>query len=91
MLILIEVELMKVVSLMSKSEDSKRHTPQEALQDVLDDYVNGVISGKKIIIVSLDDSNGSCIIERTMAGIHCDEAIAMLEAAKYLILKETFE
>lgn len=82
---------MKIVNLTEKDKDAKRFTPEQALQVVLDEYKKGINIGKKIIIVTLNDTDNACQVEFFMAGVHGQEAVSILEAAKYLILKETFE
>lgn len=82
---------LKLVNLTKKDGNAKRFTPQDALQTVMDDYKSGHLKGTKIVIIALDDTEGSYHVDRTMAGLHGDEAVSVIEAAKYLILKETFE
>lgn len=84
-------EITKLVKLKDRDADAKRFTPQDALQTVMDEYNSGKLKGTKIVIVSLDDANDDYNIDKTMAGMHGAETVALLEAAKYTILKRTFE
>ena len=82
---------MKLVKINENSNDAKRFTPTEILEDAVKDYASGELTGSKIMIICLDDSDGNYRIYRRTRGMSGSQSRAALDAAKYLILGEHFE
>jgi len=82
----------KIVKLCEKDDDAKRFTPVDALKSIIKDYESGRLKGSKLVIVCLNDiEDNDYILERTMTGMHGNEARSLLQAAQYLYLRDTFQ
>jgi len=78
-----------IVRMSEKLGDGTFQTPEQALQDALDNIgKHGAFeSGKKILILALDD-DGKYNISFIQAGMKMSECVGLCEIAKTLFLTE---
>lgn len=75
---------MSPLKLVDKSNDSKHVSPEYILNKTLGEYKDGSITGKKLLILCLDDEdeNHTFDIYRRMAGMSAKEAVFVMESVK---------
>ena len=79
-----------VISLGGKTGDAFMVSPEQALKDALKETENGgCFEGrKKILILSLDDTNGKFSVNFIQAGMKMSECISVCEVSKAIFLKD---
>lgn len=77
----------KVISLAERKEDGTLWSPIDALQDAITKYEDPEYSGNKVLILHLNDEDGSYNVGFTQAGMSASEMIGVLELAK-TVMKE---
>ncbi len=80
----------KVIGININSEDAFLQTPEGALKSALEDIeVTGALrSGKKLLVIALDDVEGVYDISFYRAGMDSPQTLALLEAMKVVCLQE---
>ena len=78
----------KIVNMADKTKDATKWTPIQALNYAVKDIGdNGSLEkGKKILIISLDDTDENYDVGFTQAGMTMGECIALCEVAKAIFL-----
>lgn len=81
---------MKVIDMSAALNNGTLRTPKGALEDAIADIgEHGALkSGKKIIIISLDDTEGQYSANWYQAGMKMSEMLSLLEVAKQIVLQE---
>ena len=81
---------MKVIDMSVALNNGTLRTPKSALEDAIGDVGNegALQSGKKAIIIALDDTEGEYDISWYQAGMKMSEMLSLLEVAKQRVLEE---
>ena len=80
----------KVISMSERMNDGTLQTPRQALEDALEDIgKNGAFKeGRKLLILSLDDTQDNYSVTFIQAGMRMSECMALCEVSKTIFLKE---
>ena len=80
----------KIVNLGDVTGNGFMRNPEQALKDALDcvGKEGAFENGKKVLILALDDSDGSYEVNFMQAGMKMSECIALCEVAKTVFLEE---
>lgn len=79
-----------VVSMAEVTGNGMQQSPEQALQDALD-YVGergAFKSGKKLLVLALDDNEGIYHVNYIQAGMRMSECLALCRVAETLFLSE---
>jgi len=79
-----------IISLGKKTGDAAMVSPEDALKDALKEYEEGGCfeGGKKILILSVDDSNEEYNVTFIQAGMKMSECLTVCEVSKAVFLKQ---
>ena len=78
-----------IISMAEKTDDATRCSPVQALQEAEKDFTDGVLSHvKKVLILSVDDTDGQFKINFIQSGMKMSQCLAACEVAKAVFLKE---
>lgn len=79
-----------VISMADAACDGTLQTPEQALQDAFKyiDKQGAFKNGKKLLILSLDDTEGNYTISFIQAGMKMSECLTLCDVAKTLFLTE---
>jgi len=80
----------KVISLSEKTNNGSMWSPEDCLRQCLDDIgKRGALKGgKKLLVLSLDDSDGNYSTSFVQAGMSMSQCLTLCEVAKTTFLKE---
>lgn len=78
----------KVTSLGVYANDGSMMKPTDALEECRKDLESGETTANKLIIISLDDRDGSYQTSFWQAGMSCSQMVALLEVMKHVIITE---
>ena len=75
-----------------KTNSSMHWSPEDVLVESLKRVRGGDWKGrKKILVLSIDDDDGTFLISELQSGMRLSQELSVLEFAKYCILKEMKE
>ena len=81
-----------VISMADKTNSSMHWSPEDVLVESLKRVREGDWKGrKKILVLSIEDDDGTFLISELQSGMRLSQELAVLEFAKYCILKEMKE
>ena len=82
--------MVDVVSMARAASNGTMQTPEQALQDALNDIgKNGAFkNGKKLLILALDESDEKYQISWIQAGMKMSQCVALCEIAKSLFKED---
>ena len=80
-----------IISLADEANDRFHATIESSLKKALKNYKNGDISGDKMLILILDDSEDKYCVHVQNVGISTPEEISLLEHVKHNSLQEWYE
>lgn len=79
----------EVIKFSEKSNSSFHWLPEDVLVEALKRVRSGEWEGRrKIIVLSVDDTEGSFTVSELQSGMRLSQEITVLEFAKHSILKE---
>lgn len=78
----------KVIKMGAYTQDGTMMSPTDALEGCLKDIASGDVDPTKLLIISLDDRDGSYQTSFWQAGMSCSQMVALLEVMKHVIITE---
>ena len=81
---------MTVESMASHANDGTKRSPEQCLQDCLEDVGkrDAFKDGKKLLVLCLDDSDGHYRVSWAQTGMNMSQCLALSEVAKAMFLRE---